>query len=1033
MRKPGIPAVLLAEIAHFVHRIIFQTVCVIFKEQTVLERNFIKHRRTFAKQIDRAFPIIFFDQALIEIEPEHTNFALRGVITSSSGAGISDIWVYLFSSDSEDGLLLGSAITDSSGAWNIKGLSAMNNTCLYYESSDYIFTENGIKVDIQGDVVLDPVIASLGTGDDIDMDVSFSMSASEVQTGESVTFVVNAPEATHVRLVVDEVGYEYYELSDGKASITRSFSLSGNRSIQFQPHSLNGDGKISSAQTLTVTSSGQLEQASIKAIDTQVTWHGFDVEWNTVENASNYTVYLYHNGVQLWPSWNNATEARTSGLSIPIPGDYLFEEGDYYVSVVASGNNFDSSTSGVNFTVRRTNQAVEVVEYPETATIGTRVSATVACVEKNMFSQLKVIDPNGALVDAKMNGCSYSFLADIPGTYVLTPYASKNKDFTIESAEAIGQTVSVEVGKPEVIACYDRWKNNYAVAFTEQTTMVACQINCEGTVKVYVNDSYVGDATRIINEQGVVEYQYDKLGNLDDGQYDVRFVAVYNGFESSDTESAHIPFYSITLLSEEGLIRYASENTPYYLQPNREVKDFLSYGQKVSLLGTCLSDCAYIRYGNTYCFVNKDKVVETIPADESSVTDVKYSHDSVAFVNDTISMVLTVEKEINAASCSVVYTDPKGTKMVSKRYDGIDNGDGTYTISFQADKEGVYNISLFVYSIGGKSILVPGFSKRLTAVTRLTQTFNVYRNCEDSEIMFSDIVSDVFETVSVDANIPMEVLGFYSSYYYVKYVSVQDNREYHGFVYKDDVDEKINETVKRGYILISKEMAKEWNSTIPSDRVAKNMIDLFHANSIQLHGIRLDLTTDDGSSNVYSVLDSIADSGADWNDITYVYWFSHGASNTEARSFDNVAVYDIDILQRLQRVPGKIVFIVDSCYSGRFARIAREGSSTITENERTSTFTISLDRNEFFIITASEDNETSRFNPFNLPYFSENLIRVCSFPYIADSNPKDGRITLGELISACPETYYVFNQTFHTDSFGDDSFVLFSAHEGHSF
>ena len=85
-------------------------------------------------------------------------------------------------------------------------------------------------------------------------------------------------------------------------------------------------------------------------------------------------------------------------------------------------------------------------------------------------------------------------------------------------------------------------------------------------------------------------------------------------------------------------------------------------------------------------------------------------------------------------------------------------------------------------------------------------------------------------------------------------------------------------------------------------------------------GVEVTLKYDLDASGLRAALNNMASWGADADDVTYFYYSGHGDVDGSLVGTDYVNVTVDEVRQYLDRIPGYVVVIIDSCYSGRFIR-----------------------------------------------------------------------------------------------------------------
>ena len=85
-------------------------------------------------------------------------------------------------------------------------------------------------------------------------------------------------------------------------------------------------------------------------------------------------------------------------------------------------------------------------------------------------------------------------------------------------------------------------------------------------------------------------------------------------------------------------------------------------------------------------------------------------------------------------------------------------------------------------------------------------------------------------------------------------------------------------------------------------------------------GVDVTLLNDLNAQGLRTELNKLASLGADADDVTYFYYSGHGDVDGSLVGTDHVNVTVDEVRQYLDRIPGYVVVIIDSCYSGRFIR-----------------------------------------------------------------------------------------------------------------
>lgn len=168
----------------------------------------------------------------------------------------------------------------------------------------------------------------------------------------------------------------------------------------------------------------------------------------------------------------------------------------------------------------------------------------------------------------------------------------------------------------------------------------------------------------------------------------------------------------------------------------------------------------------------------------------------------------------------------------------------------------------------------------------------------------------------------------------------------------------------------------------------------------------------------YSVRSQISRTfaSADSNDVSFFYYTGHGASDGSLVTTDYGSISPYRLASWLKQVPGNIVVMLDSCYSGRVidkamgAKAAKDGAELFNSNVITAFNSAEaevskagpMSNSKFKVLTACSQYELSWASQYS-SFFSASLVKGVGFTYSgsrlskapADSN-KDKRLTLKE-------------------------------------
>lgn len=179
-------------------------------------------------------------------------------------------------------------------------------------------------------------------------DVAFTMNKSTALVGEEVTFVITVPGATELKLLADagtDSAYEETFAATGdKTTYIRAFSQDGVRSIQFSAL-VNGEWtEPCEAQTLTLTSLGQLGQPVVSIESPVYTNQAFSATWTAVENAQSYALHVTLSGMETW-------SGATADTNFTIPGTAVASAGNYCLLVQPVAVGYSQNEGACDFTV----------------------------------------------------------------------------------------------------------------------------------------------------------------------------------------------------------------------------------------------------------------------------------------------------------------------------------------------------------------------------------------------------------------------------------------------------------------------------------------------------------------------------------------------------------------------------------------------------------------------------------------------------------------------------------------------------------
>lgn len=187
-----------------------------------------------------------------------------------------------------------------------------------------------------------------------DSAMTFTMSPTEVKTGDPVSFTVTAPGVERVRLVVDGVRYyddDEHDLTNGKASFTRPFTQSGseeNDNYRLVTFDIFRNGEWESdkmpVRKLKVTAAGKLADIEVTAPERLLFGKDLKFSWKAIDYADWYYIYFQRNGETVFPRRQVQALAGIYTYEQTISAADIPEADTYTVTVMASGKNYDQSS-----------------------------------------------------------------------------------------------------------------------------------------------------------------------------------------------------------------------------------------------------------------------------------------------------------------------------------------------------------------------------------------------------------------------------------------------------------------------------------------------------------------------------------------------------------------------------------------------------------------------------------------------------------------------------------------------------------------
>ncbi len=533
-----------------------------------------------------------------------------------------------------------------------------------------------------------------------------------------IVFDINAPGCIMVQLVVDGKTYESWDLDEnGTKQIHRAFNLSKDtpRKVQFRVMK-QGEyeySDLTSVQNLLITQNGKLEKVRINPIETYSL--GADISltisWSSVNHATGYKVYFYHDGVRHYPYNDNSKITYTTNTELEYKKEYLnlFAGDNWTVEVVAIGEDgWSSSTSTSDSFAIIGDLQILSPRDGSVYNIGKDVEVQTSLTGEGVYTKLKVTfeDSTERIYLPDDNGV-FHVKCEEPGYYVVTAYQDKTQDFEVTDQCMQSQPITISVQSPELSSVSDPWGNNYAVIYSEGYRFLTCKASCEG--KLWVSVDGEPAVPYDLDENGTYKY---KAGKMTEGLHQLEFQVKYGVYESGKAE---FPVYSVTELesSQKGT-RYVQRDTELLKYPGENYSRKYTFGSKVTIEGV-YNEYAYVTDGIFWGFLLMDDLSETLSVSEGDVLVSENIQDKVVYTNEEIQFDIDAVMNVDDLLLKVEYIDSyynTSSDLLPLNRDSI-GGVHHGTVSFSVHETGDYYCHL-VLKDGGMS--VPGFEKRFYAV-----------------------------------------------------------------------------------------------------------------------------------------------------------------------------------------------------------------------------------------------------------------------------------------------------------------------------
>jgi len=280
----------------------------------------------------------------------------------------------------------------------------------------------------------------------------------------------------------------------------------------------------------------------------------------------------------------------------------------------------------------------------------------------------------------------------------------------------------------------------------------------------------------------------------------------------------------------------------------------------------------------------------------------------------------------------------------------------------------------------------------------------------------SDPVYDInVETVNFET--PLTVIATVDYMKRVQYTNSEGKTKY-GYT----IDNLYADSNKRAYIISTDSIYGGffWRDTYTADNNVANIRSVFESARVSVEFAQSNV-----SGSQFSTVQTQIQRNAHWNDVTYIYLSAHGNEShydENGESLEGIVFKDgvytyISICEWVKYIKGRVVFIVDACYSGQFIEWA-SGANNTEQVE------YGLDERRFTILTATQSSQTGTMIPDG-SIFTTNVTTSCTEDEngrSADIN-NDGMVSIQEIYEA--NRYYEYGSKNHEACFWGNDLYLF--------
>ncbi len=850
---------------------------------------------------------------------------------------VESAYVYAFDADDE---IKGMTITDRNGRWSMR-LEKGKSYSLVYGLSGYRVASGTTSVTLTADTdvgttVLEPDGVS-------DSTVSFTMTSDNLKVGTTIHFNISSSISNEVQLIVNDVPYEYIALDNGTRDYDRVFHLEGTRNIRFSAVDSDGVTHLSSIQTITLSSDGDLHNPKVHVVGDQYVGQGFTLTWDGDNRAAGYSVYVYGPHGLAWPAskYYTTEENTTPNTYIPIPGDKLLFDGDYTIDVIAFGNELNQATGSVAFTVYKTDVEATIT-YPYNGAkyvVGDTMHTTIAGGKGTMGLHLAVSYNDGAdvIYDISESG-KFEPKAEKVGKYKLTPYVESNDGIWTAVTD---KAITVDVRAPRIT---DFKQGNYqSYAYKSQRSSFSFSGTIDENTSILISGA---ENDTIPAENGVTEFTWTSSVFNDVGIYTFKFTPVRNGV------SGEPKLFPVVIMEDvTNTTKYTKNVLDVWSIPNGYVKDTLSRGTQVTETYICgeYSLIVWRKDNKDYegFVLTNDLTTTYIPEDAERIINVVCMDsfpDYVKIGNKKVYGVITTNDIENVTA---IQRNEEGTKIYlfdkshSEEWE-IESAAGVeyqrFTCEIPVEKVECYFITWEATdSMGNKYKYVNDEDTYIVGMQSYAQfadNTRVYSKAR--ELKFLDPIGNASVTIENPSDYRITFYGETTYENHIAYcyqiTDIINDKIFYGWLYKEDAEfslsEKPTDEIHKRGIIIAAFMDDDSNGDFYQDSSNTSM---GYATLIYQKAGITDITTVSGPSTDDEIgrkLEAIF-SKCDYNDIIYITIIAHGAHDSNGIAMSPLtwslnngnAYYSWQLNDTIRRYAfqiSEVHLIIDSCYAGTY-------------------------------------------------------------------------------------------------------------------